>query len=555
MQRFLKEYWMLITFVVLGIFISGFFIIRYPGLQGDAIRYLYPVHNYFNGQGYTIKGMPYYYHSPGYGFLAYLFYQLVGDIEYSGMLTSSIAYLLVIITVFVLTRRLFGKRSALLASFFVTLCPTLFTYSFIPLTECTYSLFFFLNLLIFVRILTEKNTYLRSALLGGLLGFTYLIRPEAFLIAILAIITLFVFAFLNRTENKAFIYPVITLIIFLILTLPFIVYMHKHTGRWMVSARMTHTLIRGEVPAEGKGHYRKLAIEHPEYFRNTYHLGFFEYFASRKGKIISRMSGNIRTEILQLIKIDIHGLLPLFVVGSVYLFHFPKFSRAQRRPLGPREKNIILSFLIFLSPLFVYPVFFVSERYMISYACLILIVIAWCLNRFLERISACYDGRHVSSAMTGIGILSIIGLTLYFGAPNLFIAKPELTKRLAKRNDLALRSAGFWLRDHVADMKKKSFLLPAGGVTLLFYANAKQGLQGRIRKIDRDALPSDLSKLLNREKAQYLILNRFSVKTFPQLQPLWRKPQLASSLGLKLVHWDKGIDSDGPFQVYSVSDQ
>ncbi|MEI7988916.1 MAG: glycosyltransferase family 39 protein, partial [Chloroflexota bacterium] len=132
-------------------------VLRNPNITGDGIQYTSVVFNWFQGNGYTnVVGIPWLV-EPGYGFLTYLFNIFIGDIELSGMLVSSAAYLLLILLVYFTVRYLGSALAALLSVLFVAFYPYLLTFSWLNLTDSVFSFFVFLCFSVYVRVLLEEK--------------------------------------------------------------------------------------------------------------------------------------------------------------------------------------------------------------------------------------------------------------------------------------------------------------------------------------------------------------------------------------------------------------
>ena len=96
-RSFQIEMVLLLILIMVAGWMNFSLVLRNPNITGDGIQYTSVVFNWFQGNGYTnVVGIPWLV-EPGYGFLTYLFNIFIGDIELSGMLVSSAAYLLLIL--------------------------------------------------------------------------------------------------------------------------------------------------------------------------------------------------------------------------------------------------------------------------------------------------------------------------------------------------------------------------------------------------------------------------------------------------------------------------
>ncbi len=550
-----KEKVILLSLVLIAAIMNCFLMIRNPNIGGDALIYLLPIHNLMDGKGYSYAGSPSLIFPPGYGILSYLFFLAIRDIELSGMFVSALSYFLIIITTYYTARFLFGKRCAILSAFLVTFCLTLISFSYVNLSDCTFSLFLLLSFSIYVCILIGKTNITRSILLGAILGFTYLIRPEGFIVAVLATLVLFIFAIVDMKHSKELVfssklralsYPAVTVLAFLIFALPYILFIHKHTQSWTISCKTSAVLHWGEIVTEESSyHIDLLRIEHPEYFQPGFRIDLFDYIRSRGPKFLVRIKRNTRSEFLHLGKINFHALIPLVLLWFVFPFLstrklFPKFR------LDSRSIRIVLSFIVFLSPLIVLLIAFMCDRYLLPYSLFILILLAFFIIRFLERILESLERKWFSYGLILICIVSLLSLSGYVPIPR--IPSPSLYRTLtARHGHLGLRAAGFWLRDQDQNLDNLTIIAPQKGEVALFYASGKKEPRGRAMAIPPNMTLEEVAALVSTAEVDYLLLDSHYINTRPQLIPLWNNPSLASEYGLFLVH----TDSDELFQIYS----
>lgn len=129
----------LIFIILLAALMNSYLFVMNPNMGADALYYHSAFHSVISGRELANDyGDDW---SPGYGLLTYLFYLIIGDIEYSSMLVSSFAYILMIPTTFFAVDYMFGKRSALLATLLITFWPILISFSYVSLSDCVYAFF------------------------------------------------------------------------------------------------------------------------------------------------------------------------------------------------------------------------------------------------------------------------------------------------------------------------------------------------------------------------------------------------------------------------------
>ena len=164
-----------------------------PTFNSDALHHLMPIHNLIDGKGYTYRDHVDLIIPPGYGIASYVAFLFVRDIEYSGVVISALSYILLIPLAYITGRFLFGRKVGLLAAWFTTFFPALLALSSSVGSDALSCLCMLLGFYSYLKLLEGTKGPGLAICLGLLLGFGYLIRPENFLIGILAIGTLFVF--------------------------------------------------------------------------------------------------------------------------------------------------------------------------------------------------------------------------------------------------------------------------------------------------------------------------------------------------------------------------
>ncbi len=187
------------------------------------------------------------YWSPLYPSLVGLSSLVFGDLKFAATFVSVVAGSLLVIPVYLLAREFYSRRAALCGAFLVVVCPALADYSTDILTESTYTLLFTLAVLAGWLALSRGETW--SYLLTGVAwGACYLTRPEAFAYVVLMLVVVPARKLLRRRPGgvRALAHASVLLAGFLIVSLPYLVYLRRQTGEWMLSEKVGVNL-RGGV--------------------------------------------------------------------------------------------------------------------------------------------------------------------------------------------------------------------------------------------------------------------------------------------------------------------
>lgn len=232
--------WIILAGLMAFAFIIRLFMLRYEYvLSPDGVYYAILGKNLISGN--LKEGLSTYW-PPLYPLLVGVSSLVFHDIEFGGRFISVLAGSLLIIPVYLLFRRSYGKEVAFLGAFLTTLYPSLIQYSTKLLTESVYTLLFMTGILTGWFALSEGKRY-AFFLTGLAFGACYLIRPEAIgYMGLMIILTTIVSSILNKLTFKRILLNNLILISgFVLLALPYIFYLYQDTGRWMISEKFgTH---------------------------------------------------------------------------------------------------------------------------------------------------------------------------------------------------------------------------------------------------------------------------------------------------------------------------
>ena len=218
-------------------------------LTGDAVIYAKIAWGIKNGHGLHWWSVVW---SPFYPFVMVLFSIFTGSLETAASAVSLVLGSLLVVPFFFLAKSMFSHRVAYLASILAVFFPALVVISEVRLSEATYAFFLMITLLCGWRLFV-KRSYLWAVLFGIFGATCYLTRPE-FLVAFACLLLLYLIAELrarDRTRPNPLVLVVVSLVGFSILALPYINYMHSQTGRWILSGKLAHNILKERAYARG----------------------------------------------------------------------------------------------------------------------------------------------------------------------------------------------------------------------------------------------------------------------------------------------------------------
>ena len=213
-------------------------------LGWDESAYLLLGANLLAGNGFTYTGYPELHFPPLYPLVAGFFHLLTSDFEMASNLASSIFGGLVVLPIFAMARRIYGLRTAWLAAVLMAVFPALTVNIFYwgAASEPLY-LFLLVGGLTFLLAGLDDGRIRMFGAAGLLLGLAYLTRPEAFVYfsIFLMFASIWLWKGLKSFVARTWYALGLFALTFLLLAVPYIWYLHVHTGLWMISGKTNIT--------------------------------------------------------------------------------------------------------------------------------------------------------------------------------------------------------------------------------------------------------------------------------------------------------------------------
>jgi 4-amino-4-deoxy-L-arabinose transferase-like glycosyltransferase len=204
------------------------------GIANDSAAYGFIARDFL--KGHFIKGLSSSAAPPFYPFLIFLFSPDTAHVEIAGRLISLFFGTLAIVPLFYLVKEAVGRKEAIFSVLFYSFHPYLVTYSGMLLTEATYWGLLILSVYFFWRGLREEKMW-KMALSGCFLGLAYLTRPEGVGYVLVYLVWIAVWGGVRKKWFKKFILIATLLLTVLIFVVPYVNYIHRETGQWLISKK------------------------------------------------------------------------------------------------------------------------------------------------------------------------------------------------------------------------------------------------------------------------------------------------------------------------------
>ena len=213
-------------------------------IRWDEPDYLWLGKSLLIGRGYTIAGVPELHYTPLLPVLSGAVYLLTGNPELGTSFWYVLLGALLAVPVYSLARRTYGQRVGLLSAFLAAIFPGLSS-AMLYWGTMSEPLFIFLVYcaLWAAMVALDREQIGRFAVVGGLLGLAYLARPEGLVWLVgLAVLFMLTWALKRRLfRGHALASLAACLAAFALLAAPYAAFLHRHSGKWMATGKLSIT--------------------------------------------------------------------------------------------------------------------------------------------------------------------------------------------------------------------------------------------------------------------------------------------------------------------------
>jgi 4-amino-4-deoxy-L-arabinose transferase-like glycosyltransferase len=426
-------------------------------IRWDEPDYLRAGKNLWMGKGYTIMDIPELHYTPLLPVLAGGVYALTGAPELGTAFWYVLLGGILPLFVFLLARRLYGFRVALLGAALSAFFPALSS-SIIYWGTMTEPLFLVLiyGALLATMAALDKDGPGWYALVGGLLGLAYLARPEGVVwVGALGLFLLLVRLLRRRLFRWSTLFRLgIYVAAFLLVASPYLAFLHRHTGRWMTTGKLGITYDIGEAVLEREPVlYDKVTAsldaktgELLWWSDQRFEKGLVDIFWEDPGAFLRRMWRNARRMKGAVLSPTI---FPTFLLGLVALGWF-KRPWSQRRLL--REAVLWMGAV----PTLAFLPFHIEVRFFApAFPALVIWTASglWALGDWLaETVRNWRFGRDAAEGGSVVQSLPAAMSWILLGILSLYLAfaHVQIIEQGMADMPYAHEAAGLWLKEHAS---------------------------------------------------------------------------------------------------------
>jgi len=212
-----------------------------PGITADGQTYLQIARNLHFGVGLGWQAL---WVPPLHSTLVALVGWVPGvpDLLMASAIAGAAMGIFLTVAVWLLASELFGRSVALGASVIAALYPHFLWISKAPEAECTYTALLVCSLWLFCVAL-RKQSWGMFIISGIAFSLTYMARSEGFLIMLFVVAAALLSEWRRNMQGKMVRLTALLLLAFLITSLPYLIFLRKHYGGWVISPKSTYVLI------------------------------------------------------------------------------------------------------------------------------------------------------------------------------------------------------------------------------------------------------------------------------------------------------------------------
>jgi 4-amino-4-deoxy-L-arabinose transferase-like glycosyltransferase len=337
----LSEKQQLLLLLIMALIIRLYAAFHTPVIAKDGTIYLQNALLISSGEfSKGLEGYP-----PVYPTLVAIFYKMMGDSERAGQAVSVIFGTLALFPFYGLSKEIFGKKIASVASIFFVFQPFLVQHAGEIISESTYIFFYLSTLYMGWKALRDEKGVFYFCF-GLLAALAYLTRPEGIGLLVGFLIWLPIYLRLARQRFSFRLCGGVLLAIipFVILVTPYLLHVRETTGEWRLNKKRNmvvdsglHKAIKKEPPRIDLPSDSQAPIDPEESLSQKAPVGQSRISIELNG-LFEFMKGFIKTLILSLIKFTgiLHVVLFIFVIvlliqrkffsyhfeGELFLFFF-----------------------------------------------------------------------------------------------------------------------------------------------------------------------------------------------------------------------------------------
>ncbi len=493
-----KDLFFILAVLAVSILLVVLIYPRFALMTTDGVLYALMGESLAKGEGLSAYGQPHLIFSPLLSVFIAAFFLVVKDLYLASHLGVIFCGLAAVIAIYVLAKEMVSQRVAQLAASFLAFCGVwVWQYNVAISAQITAGLFAILTVLALwkasnVKHLSSAKDYLWFLIAGVFIGLSYLARPEYF--AILPLVLVYFFVLFRKIEiSKLLIILLLVVLGFLIISSPYLLFLHKQLGYWSITGRAAEGSmgLSGVEMEKIDGMSGGTAIVAPPEFNKTIFQVLFDNF----GMLSKRTLDNLLNAE--------HNFLNIFGFLGVGFFAF-----GLRKWLLERRFKEFIIFLVLFSPIiFVAMYQGATPNYLVQFLFIFFILIAVGFWDFHDKIISGFNLRGWRVKTLFVCLISITIFYFFFPALQnyLFLPKDYTQKEF--------KQMGLWMKENIPNIENETVYSRKPEVT--FYAGSRWQVVPDVDSYEQ------LFSIMEKNNSKYLIADdRYFKDLRPQFDDL-----------------------------------
>ena len=242
LRRLMKDEIFVLVLIILAAFlVRNEFLVIKTGIRSDTAEFIISGQNLVMGKGYTsITGYPDTAFPPMYPAMIGVTWLAIGDGIMAGRILSIVFGSLLVVPIYLITRKLYNRRTGYMAAAFIAFYFSLIYGSVTAMPEIVFTMLSVSGIFIGLKAFEEKRP-LYYFLAGIVLSIAYLTRLEGFgYIVVLVLVTVLFWLLGKNTlkDTRRVIISLVSLAIgFLIVASPYMTFLYQETGKLQIGSK------------------------------------------------------------------------------------------------------------------------------------------------------------------------------------------------------------------------------------------------------------------------------------------------------------------------------
>ncbi len=349
----------------------------------------------------------------------------------SARLISAIFGALLIIPVYLFTKRVYSRKEAVVAGILTASYSILVYVSTLTYNDSLY-LFLLTIGLYFGWLSLKKEKIWMYTLTGVLFSFAYLTRPEGFLIPFVFVLYyLFVY---RKYEFKGILKLSLMLMIFLLVSMPWLYFIHENTGKWQITTKGGFTYLQREYKVFTEEYEKNLFSLNEDKTRIRLNPYNFTGDTSTSTYILQDVSGFAKKYFSNFVSLVFNFFTTIFPIVFLLILIYGLLEK--------KDRSLEVYLLIFLLyPLLISPVFGNESRWLLIGVPILLIGVSRGITR-LENVNKNINPKFITILLAVFMILMV-----------LFVNQIVDKNYEKKDQPIEHKIAGEWLKDNIGNGK------------------------------------------------------------------------------------------------------